>query len=218
MDKLMEIDEIRIDPSPFQLVERTSLHKTHTLFSLLGLSHAYVTSIGKLVGVVALKELQKSIEGSTRSGVRLRPPLASFRDISNHKSVPKPPPSSCSAPSPPSATSPPSPQMIPEDPCSLTPDHHQDNHQNHHKHETEVWIEGVPGEAEEYSSSTTSRLRSRSCSNNSNLTLPPPSTPPPAPPSTTPPPSPSSSIPLSTLRSAQELLVVEEDSDDEPMV
>uniref|UniRef100_A0A7N6AYZ9 Chloride channel, voltage-sensitive 1a n=1 Tax=Anabas testudineus TaxID=64144 RepID=A0A7N6AYZ9_ANATE len=55
--------------------------QTHTLFSLLGLSHAYVTSIGKLVGVVALKELQKAIEGSTRSGVRLRPPLASFRDI-----------------------------------------------------------------------------------------------------------------------------------------
>lgn len=31
--------------------------QTHTLFSLLGLSHAYVTSIGKLVGVVALKEV-----------------------------------------------------------------------------------------------------------------------------------------------------------------
>uniref|UniRef100_A0A671XB73 Chloride channel, voltage-sensitive 1a n=1 Tax=Sparus aurata TaxID=8175 RepID=A0A671XB73_SPAAU len=58
MDKPMEIDEIRVDPSPFQLVERTSLHKTHTLFSLLGLSHAYVTSIGKLVGVVALKEVR----------------------------------------------------------------------------------------------------------------------------------------------------------------
>ncbi|XP_035769489.1 chloride channel protein 2-like [Neolamprologus brichardi] len=58
MDKPMEIDEIRVDPSPFQLVERTSLHKTHTLFSLLGLSHAYVTSTGKLVGVVALKEVR----------------------------------------------------------------------------------------------------------------------------------------------------------------
>uniref|UniRef100_A0A8C8A6J4 Chloride channel, voltage-sensitive 1a n=1 Tax=Oryzias sinensis TaxID=183150 RepID=A0A8C8A6J4_9TELE len=58
MDKPVEIDEIRVDPSPFQLVERTSLHKTHTLFSLLGLSHAYVTSIGKLVGVVALKEVR----------------------------------------------------------------------------------------------------------------------------------------------------------------
>uniref|UniRef100_A0A8C1GUD0 Chloride channel, voltage-sensitive 1b n=1 Tax=Cyprinus carpio TaxID=7962 RepID=A0A8C1GUD0_CYPCA len=81
LDKPIDIDQIRVDPSPFQLVERTSLHKTHTLFSLLGLSHAYVTSIGKLVGVVALKELQKAIEGSTRSGVRLRPPLASFRDF-----------------------------------------------------------------------------------------------------------------------------------------
>ncbi|KFO80448.1 Chloride channel protein 1, partial [Cuculus canorus] len=53
---------------------------THTLFSLLGLSHAYITSMGKLRGVLALEELQKAIEGSTRSGVRLRPPLASFRD------------------------------------------------------------------------------------------------------------------------------------------
>ncbi|KAM9310091.1 chloride channel protein 1 [Pholidichthys leucotaenia] len=82
LDRPIDMEQIRIDPSPFQLVERTSLHKTHTLFSLLGLSHAYVTSIGKLVGVVALKELQKAIEGSTRSGVRLRPPLASFRDAS----------------------------------------------------------------------------------------------------------------------------------------
>lgn len=31
--------------------------QTHTLFSLLGLSHAYVTNTGKLVGVVALKEV-----------------------------------------------------------------------------------------------------------------------------------------------------------------
>uniref|UniRef100_A0A8B9JHC2 Chloride voltage-gated channel 1 n=1 Tax=Astyanax mexicanus TaxID=7994 RepID=A0A8B9JHC2_ASTMX len=88
MDKPLELDQIRIDPSPFQLVERTSLHKTHTLFSLLGLSQAYVTSIGKLVGVVALKELQKAIEGSTRSGVRLRPPLASFRDTIRKSSKP----------------------------------------------------------------------------------------------------------------------------------
>uniref|UniRef100_A0A8C1LBK6 Chloride channel, voltage-sensitive 1b n=1 Tax=Cyprinus carpio TaxID=7962 RepID=A0A8C1LBK6_CYPCA len=58
LEKPIDIDQIRVDPSPFQLVERTSLHKTHTLFSLLGLSHAYVTSIGKLVGVVALKEVK----------------------------------------------------------------------------------------------------------------------------------------------------------------
>ncbi|NXE98449.1 CLCN1 protein, partial [Menura novaehollandiae] len=81
LNKNVCFDSCRIDPAPFQLVERTSLHKTHTLFSLLGLSHAYVTSMGKLRGVLALEELQKAIEGSTRSGVRLRPPLASFRDI-----------------------------------------------------------------------------------------------------------------------------------------
>ncbi|XP_070592922.1 LOW QUALITY PROTEIN: chloride channel protein 1 [Erythrolamprus reginae] len=76
----------RIDPSPFQLVERTSLHKTHTLFSLLGLTHAYVTSLGKLKGVIALEELQKAIEGSTRTGIQLRPPLASFRDATQTSS------------------------------------------------------------------------------------------------------------------------------------
>uniref|UniRef100_A0A3B4H8P6 Chloride voltage-gated channel 1 n=1 Tax=Pundamilia nyererei TaxID=303518 RepID=A0A3B4H8P6_9CICH len=98
LNKPIDMEQIRIDPSPFQLVERTSLHKTHTLFSLLGLSHAYVTSIGKLVGVVALNELQKAIEGSTRSGVRLRPPLASFRDTSRKAKKHQPPSSTTSSP------------------------------------------------------------------------------------------------------------------------
>ncbi|XP_018012148.1 chloride channel protein 2-like [Hyalella azteca] len=51
-----------IDPSPFQLVESTSLLKVHSLFSLLGQSHAYVTVLGRLIGVVALKELRAAIE------------------------------------------------------------------------------------------------------------------------------------------------------------
>nr|XP_021404752.2 chloride channel protein 1 [Lonchura striata domestica] len=89
LNKNVCFDSCRVDPSPFQLVERTSLHKTHTLFSLLGLSHAYVTSMGKLRGVLALEELQKAIEGSTRSGVRLRPPLASFRDINRTSTATK---------------------------------------------------------------------------------------------------------------------------------
>ncbi|XP_028454035.1 chloride channel protein 1 isoform X1 [Perca flavescens] len=212
MDKPMEIDEIRVDPSPFQLVERTSLHKTHTLFSLLGLSHAYVTSIGKLVGVVALKELQKAIEGSTRSGVRLRPPLASFRDIINHNSVPKPPPSSPTAVSSPTS-SPPAPtasQTPSPSPPQLHPHHH------HHENETEVWIERVATEVEESSSCSagsggvSSSSASRSCSYNSNLTLPLPATPPQVPSSFTP--------SSSNLRPLQRLLEGEEDSDDEPMV
>ncbi|XP_020934220.1 chloride channel protein 1 isoform X1 [Sus scrofa] len=77
-----------IDQSPFQLVEQTSLHKTHTLFSLLGLHLAYVTSMGKLRGVLALEELQKAIEGHTKSGVQLRPPLASFRSTTSTRKTP----------------------------------------------------------------------------------------------------------------------------------
>lgn len=112
--------------------------QTHTIFSLLGLDHAYVTSMGRLVGVVSLKEvrmcvsfklkllmcflymvinaqllapfslssphfsftssgstfflfclqLRKAIEGSvTVTGVKVRPPLASFRDCGNSTSV-----------------------------------------------------------------------------------------------------------------------------------
>ncbi|XP_053619314.1 chloride channel protein 2 isoform X2 [Plodia interpunctella] len=57
-----------IDPAPFQLVERTSLLKVHSLFSTLGVSRAYVTAIGRLIGVVSLKELRKAIE-DVNSGV-----------------------------------------------------------------------------------------------------------------------------------------------------
>ncbi|CAK6441845.1 unnamed protein product [Pipistrellus nathusii] len=81
LDEPVNFSDCKIDPAPFQLVERTSLHKTHTIFSLLGVDHAYVTSIGRLIGIVTLKELRKAIEGSvTAQGVKVRPPLASFRD------------------------------------------------------------------------------------------------------------------------------------------
>ena len=58
----------QIDPAPFQLVERTSLLKVHSMFSLLGVNHAYVTGIGKLMGIVSLKELRKAIE-DVNSGI-----------------------------------------------------------------------------------------------------------------------------------------------------
>ncbi|NXE76159.1 CLCN2 protein, partial [Cochlearius cochlearius] len=114
LDELVDFSSAKIDPAPFQLVEHTSLHKvrprpppqvplqippdphltplflqTHTVFSLLGLDHAYVTSIGRLVGMVSLKELRKAIEGSlTAKGVKVRPPLASFRDSITSASEP----------------------------------------------------------------------------------------------------------------------------------
>ncbi|KAG7229336.1 hypothetical protein INR49_012994 [Caranx melampygus] len=88
LDEAVDFKNCKIDPAPFQLVEQTSLHKTHTIFSLLGLDHAYVTSMGRLVGVVSLKELRKAIEGSvTVTGVKVRPPLASFRDSGNTTNV-----------------------------------------------------------------------------------------------------------------------------------
>ncbi|CDQ75527.1 unnamed protein product [Oncorhynchus mykiss] len=162
MDKPMEIDQIRIDPSPFQLVERTSLHKTHTLFSLLGLSHAYVTSIGKLVGVVALKELQKAIEGSTRSGVRLRPPLASFSNTSRKSSKPQ-------------ATSAPSSPTTPSSPLSQAPifPHATAPPPPPTQEEMEVWIEGTRREVAEVNSSSSSSLSGTgSSSSNSSPSLP----------------------------------------------
>lgn len=54
----LEAANVHIDASPFQLVERTSLLKVHSLFSMVGINHAYVTKIGRLVGVVALKEVR----------------------------------------------------------------------------------------------------------------------------------------------------------------
>ncbi|KAJ1062982.1 hypothetical protein K5549_005011 [Capra hircus] len=63
--------------------KKKKMTQTHTLFSLLGLHLAYVTSMGKLRGVLALEELQKAIEGHTKSGVQLRPPLASFRSTTS---------------------------------------------------------------------------------------------------------------------------------------
>ncbi|CAH1134809.1 unnamed protein product [Ceutorhynchus assimilis] len=58
-----------IDPAPFQLVERTSLLKVHSLFSMVGVNRAYVTAIGKLVGVVGLKELRKAIEDANSGNI-----------------------------------------------------------------------------------------------------------------------------------------------------
>ena len=58
----MDFSNCHVDPAPFQLVEKSSLLKVHSLFSMLGVNHAYVTTIGRLIGVVSLKELRKAIE------------------------------------------------------------------------------------------------------------------------------------------------------------
>lgn len=74
MKDQVDFGSVRIDPAPFQLVERTSLLKVHSLFSMLAINFAYVTSIGKLVGVVTLEELRKAIE-EANSGKPPKKPL-----------------------------------------------------------------------------------------------------------------------------------------------
>ncbi|WKX95911.1 hypothetical protein Q1695_012402 [Nippostrongylus brasiliensis] len=79
----LDLDDVAIDPAPFQLVKGTSLYKVHTLFSLLALNHAYVTEKGRLVGVVALKELREALSNIySRGAVPIRPrarTMSSFR-------------------------------------------------------------------------------------------------------------------------------------------
>ncbi|GMR35974.1 hypothetical protein PMAYCL1PPCAC_06169, partial [Pristionchus mayeri] len=62
LDETIDFSTVLVDSTPFQIVSHSSLFKVHSLFSLLGLNRAYVTEHGKLVGVVALKEIREAIE------------------------------------------------------------------------------------------------------------------------------------------------------------
>ena len=73
MEKVVNFKDIHIDPAPFQLVEKSSLLKVHSLFSMLGVNHAYVTTIGRLIGVVGLKELRKAIEDANSGTTPAQP-------------------------------------------------------------------------------------------------------------------------------------------------
>uniref|UniRef100_A0A8C7JRT5 Chloride channel, voltage-sensitive 1a n=1 Tax=Oncorhynchus kisutch TaxID=8019 RepID=A0A8C7JRT5_ONCKI len=192
------------------------LSQTHTLFSLLGLSHAYVTSIGKLVGVVALKELQKAVEASTHSGVRLRPPLASFRNIRRKSSKPQ----TTSAPASPTAPSSPlSPApVVPHAPAPPPPPTQEEE-------EMAVWIEGTRREVAEVNSSSSSSSSSGTGSSSSNSSPSLPHSLPLSLPLTSPlsipltvalsVPLAAFSTPLPALRAASEQQVEEEESNDE---
>lgn len=55
---VVDFTQIIVDPAPVQLVDRTPLPKVHSLFSMIGIDHAYVTNLGCLVGVVGLTEVR----------------------------------------------------------------------------------------------------------------------------------------------------------------
>lgn len=64
--------DIKIDPAPFQLVEKTPISKVHSLFTMLALRRAYVTQLGRLVGFVGLNELRRSIEDINNGNVEIK--------------------------------------------------------------------------------------------------------------------------------------------------
>jgi chloride channel 2 len=59
VNKKDEEQLLLIDPSPFCITELTTMNKIYYLFTMLGLGHAWVTSFGKLTGVVTKKQLIK---------------------------------------------------------------------------------------------------------------------------------------------------------------
>ncbi|KAK2168075.1 hypothetical protein NP493_1244g00009 [Ridgeia piscesae] len=64
---------LKKSPSGIDLEHRAKVHFTaevHSLFSLLSLHHAYVTNMGRLVGIISLKEVRAAIQGEV-SAVRV---------------------------------------------------------------------------------------------------------------------------------------------------
>ncbi|XP_067422328.1 chloride channel protein ClC-Kb-like isoform X2 [Emydura macquarii macquarii] len=55
-------DECTIEPITLQLSPSTSLHQAHNLFELLNLQRVFVTSLGRIIGVVSRSEVKAAIE------------------------------------------------------------------------------------------------------------------------------------------------------------
>uniref|UniRef100_A0A915DWI3 Chloride channel protein n=1 Tax=Ditylenchus dipsaci TaxID=166011 RepID=A0A915DWI3_9BILA len=90
LNSIIDFDSLGVDPAPFQLVENSSLFKVHSLFSLLGLSRAYVTKCGRLVGVVALKDLRVAVERAQNGQLSGdSPPLWSHVDTADKDNNPE---------------------------------------------------------------------------------------------------------------------------------
>mmetsp|Transcript_21553 Transcript_21553/g.24056 ORF Transcript_21553/g.24056 Transcript_21553/m.24056 type:complete len:770 (+) Transcript_21553:36-2345(+) len=52
---------VEVDPAAFQISDQMSLHRVHFLFAMLGMNHVFVTSRGRLRGVVTKKLLIKKM-------------------------------------------------------------------------------------------------------------------------------------------------------------
>jgi len=92
MLKTVDVMKLTIDPAPFQLVEKSSLVKVHSMFSLLSVKRAYVTAIGRLIGVVGLKELRSGIEDANSGHARATAAALAAAKSEKKKSPPPPDP------------------------------------------------------------------------------------------------------------------------------
>ncbi|TSK67163.1 Chloride channel protein 1 [Bagarius yarrelli] len=80
LEEVLNLNLCKIDPVSVQILEGTSLKKVHKIFAFMALDHAYVTSVGRLVGVVSHKELRKGFEASVKvTGAKPHAPMGSFR-------------------------------------------------------------------------------------------------------------------------------------------
>ncbi|XP_054850530.1 chloride channel protein ClC-Kb-like [Eublepharis macularius] len=66
LQETVRLDALTLDPAPYRLLEEETLYQCYNLFNLLGLHIAYVTNMGRLVGVVGLKELKSAVEGCVK--------------------------------------------------------------------------------------------------------------------------------------------------------
>nr|XP_014346129.1 PREDICTED: chloride channel protein ClC-Kb-like [Latimeria chalumnae] len=66
LQETIRLDDQEIDPAPYRLVEKETLYQCYDLFNLLGLRIAYVTSTGRLVGVVGLNQLKEAVDSSVK--------------------------------------------------------------------------------------------------------------------------------------------------------
>ncbi|XP_063785539.1 chloride channel protein ClC-Kb-like [Pseudophryne corroboree] len=66
LNEVVSAEDLAINPAPYRLVEKQTLYQCYDMFNLLGLRTAYVTSTGRLVGVVSLTELKDAVQGTVK--------------------------------------------------------------------------------------------------------------------------------------------------------
>ncbi|XP_031755486.1 chloride channel protein ClC-Kb isoform X2 [Xenopus tropicalis] len=66
LNEEVPLELLTIDPTPYRLLEKETLYQCYDLFNLLGLRTAYVTRIGRLVGVVSLSEIKEAVDGTVK--------------------------------------------------------------------------------------------------------------------------------------------------------